>query len=89
MAKYTFLDLYDSKSFNISLLASLFVVFLIKGFDIAEHYVTTGLKIPNIWFSWVIFGGLLISIFLVTDHYKDLAAIQREIDAAKSKEKRK
>lgn len=91
--KHRFRDLKDSKSFNISLLASLFVVFIMTAIDLYECYIPK-ITQPNyicqrsVPWTWVVFVILLILVFIEINHYLSLVEIQEEIDIAKIKSKK-
>ena len=90
--KHTFRDLKDSKSFNISLLAGLFVVFLIAALDILECTFTKVILIGYdcgliLWWRLFVFVVLFILVWVQIKQYISLADIQEEIDAARKRKK--
>jgi hypothetical protein len=81
MVKHTFRDLKDSLSFNISVVASLFVVMISLAVDVVDKIIYGG----EYWVRLGAFFIVAVLIILFLGRYLTLAAIEEEISRVQAR----
>jgi len=82
-----FSDITDAKSFQLSLLASIFTVFLITGIELLHAHLAQRLPIPPISVKWILFIVLFFLMLYYIKKYQILKYAEWEIETATKKKK--